>query len=139
MKANYLFVLFSGLMIFAVSCKKEAGEGGISHIKGNIHATYYNKNFSVAADSGHAPDIDVYIIYGNNTTFGERQRSNYDGSYEFKYLEKGTYRIYAYSKDSSGTWKNQVNQYAPDVAVIKEVKITKRKETVVVPEIRIVQ
>ncbi|MGQ0827241.1 MAG: hypothetical protein ACT4ON_02475 [Bacteroidota bacterium] len=139
MKANYLSVFLAGLLLLGTSCKKEAGEGGTSHIKGKIYANYYNKNFSVLADSGYAPDIDVYIIYGDNATFGERQRSNYDGTYEFKYLEKGSYRIYAYSKDSSGTWRNQVNQYAPDHAIIKEVKITKSKETVVVPDIRIIQ
>jgi len=137
MKSIYLFLTL--LLLLGSSCKKEEGEGGTSHIKGKIYAKYYNKNFSVLADSGYAADIDVYIIYGDNSTFGERQRSTYDGTYEFKYLEKGSYRIYAYTKDSSGAWKNQVNQYAPDYAIIKEVEITKRKETVEAPEIQIVQ
>lgn len=128
------------LLLFIISsCKKEAGVGGTSSITGKVYARYYNKNFSVLADSAYAPDVDVYIIYGDETTFAERQRTTYDGRFKFKYLEKGSYRIYAYSKDSTGAYKNFINQYAPDVAIIEEAKIIKRKETVEVPDIQIVQ
>jgi hypothetical protein len=134
--------LLSVLVFFlwmVASCKKEAGVGGTSNIRGKIYARYYNKNFSVLADEAYAPDVDVYIIYGDNITYGERKRSAYDGSYEFKYLEKGDYKIYAYSKDSTGAYKNLINQYSPDVAVIKEVKITDKKQTIEVPNIEIAQ
>ena len=139
MKFIYVLIFLIGLLLFGSSCKKEAGVGGTSHIKGKVYARYHNKNFSVLADSGYAPDVDVYIIYGDESTYGERQRSAYDGSYEFKYLEKGSYKIYAYSKDSTGAYRNFINQYAPDIAVIKEVEITKRKQTITVPDIHIAQ
>ena len=126
-------------LMFISSCKKDAGEGGTSSIYGKVYARYYNKNFSVLADSAYAPDLYVYIIYGNNSTYGTRQKTTYDGSYKFKYLEKGTYKIYTYSKDSTGAYKNYVNQYSPDVAIIEEVKITKRKQNIEVKDINIVQ
>ncbi|MBA3704462.1 MAG: hypothetical protein H0W84_00750 [Bacteroidetes bacterium] len=133
----YLIGIVSLLLIS--SCKKEAGPGGTSSINGKVYARYYNKNFSILADSAYAPDLDVYIIYGNEQTFGERQRTTYDGSYKFKYLQKGSYKIYTYSKDSTGAYKYYVNQYSPDVVVVKDVKIAKNKQSVEVPDIHIVQ
>ncbi len=139
MKQFFILILTALFLSGISSCKKEAGEGGTSFIKGKVHANYYNKNFSIMSTSKYAPDVDVYIIYADDPTFSERQRTTYDGTYEFKFLQNGTYKIYAYSKDSTGAYNNQVNQYAPDVAVIQQVEITKRKQTVDVPEIHIVQ
>jgi len=127
------------LVLVVVACKKEAGEGGTSFIRGKVFAKYYDKYFYTLGDSAYAPDVDVYIIYGNEVTFGERQRTSYDGSYEFKYLRNGEYKIYAYSRDSSGVYKNQANQYAPDIAIIKNVEITGKKQTVEVPDINVLQ
>lgn len=138
MKSIYIVLCLVCFLLFN-SCKKEAGKGGSSSIKGNIYAKYYNKNFSILADSAFAPDIDVYIIYGNEYSYGDRIRTSFDGVYEFKYLEKGSYKIYAYTRDSSGTYNNHVNQYAHDFAIIKEVEITKNKQTIEVPQINILQ
>ncbi len=121
------------------SCKKEAGEGGTSHIQGRVYAKYYNKNFSTMSAAGYAPDIDVYIIYGDEHSYGERVRTSYDGAFEFKYLQKGKYKVFAYSKDSTGAYTNHVNQYAPDIAILKEVEITKNKQTIELEDIQIVQ
>lgn len=139
MKSNSLLLLLAGTLLMLNSCKKEAGEGGTSHIKGKVYAKYYNKNFSILADSGYAPDIDVYIIYGDDHSYGERIRTSYNGAFEFKYLQKGKYTIFAYSKDSTGAYSNHVNQYAADIAILKNVEITKNKQTVDVEDIQIVQ
>lgn len=139
MKSICLLLCSIGMLLLLNSCKKEAGIGGTSFIRGKVYAKYYNKNFSILADSAYAPDVDVYIIYGNEFTYGERQRTSFDGVYEFKYLENGNYKIFAYTRDSSGTYNNHVNQYANDFAVIKEVEITKKKQTVEVPQINILQ
>ena len=126
-------------LLFTSSCKKEAGGGGTSTIQGKVFASYYNKNFTLKAASGFAGDIDVYIIYGDEYSFGDRTRTSYDGAYQFKYLRPGKYRVFAYSKDSTGAYKNQANQFAPDIAVVKPVEVTKGKETVEVPQINIIQ
>lgn len=139
MKSKSLLVCLLGVLIMLNSCKKEAGEGGSSSIRGKVYAKYYNKNFSVLASQSYAPDIDMYIIYGDDFTYGERIRTSYDGAYEFKYLQKGKYKIFAYSKDSTGAYSNHVNQYAPDIAIVKEVEISKNKQVVEIEDIQIVQ
>lgn len=139
MKSFYLLLLSIGFLVPLNSCKKEAGVGGTSYIKGKVYAKYYNKNFTVLADSAYAPDLDIYIIYGDDFSYGERKRTSYNGTYEFKFLQKGSYKIFAYSRDSTGAYRNLVNQYANDLAVIKEVEITKNKQTVEVPDINVLQ
>jgi len=138
MKTIPLLFTFVCLLCFS-DCKKEAGEGGTSFIQGKVYAKYYNKNFSVLADSGYAPDIDVYIIYGDEFSYSDRLRTSYDGSFEFKYLRKGNYKIFALSRDSTGTYKNQVNQFSPDIAVTVEAQINKSRERVEVKQIDILQ
>ncbi|MES2285334.1 MAG: hypothetical protein V4547_06560 [Bacteroidota bacterium] len=139
MRSFYLLLFSIGFLLLFNSCKKEAGEGGTSSIKGKVYAKYYNKNFTVLADSAYAPDIDIYIIYGDDFSYGERKRTSYNGTYEFKFLQKGSYKIFAYSRDSTGAYRNLVNQYANDLAVIKEVEITKNKQTVEVLDINVLQ
>lgn len=139
MKSIKLSVSIICLTLLFSSCKKEAGSGGTSSIKGKVYARYYDKYFYVQTDSAYAPDIDVYIIYGDQSTIGDRIRTNYDGSYEFKYLRTGSYKIYAYSRDSTGYFLHQVNKFAPVVAVLKEAKITGRKQNVEIPDINIAQ
>ena len=91
------------------------------------------------ASSGYAPKIDVYIIYGDNVTYGDDQKTNYDGSYEFRYLRKGGYKIYAYTRVSAGTYQGAPNQLAPDIAVVQSVSIGSSGETVTVPDIKIIK
>ncbi len=126
-------------LLFISACKKEEGAGGTSSIRGKVYAKYYNKTFTVLADSAYAPDVEVYIIFGDEVSFGERLRTSHDGSYEFKYLRNGSYKIYAYSRDSTGAYNGQSNQYSPNVAIIKQVEITKKKQTVEVSTIDILQ
>lgn len=139
MKSIHLQLFSICFLIIFSTCKKEAGQGGTSSIKGKVYAKYYDKDFYSLAKSSCAPDIDVYIIYGDESTFGERQRTTYDGGYEFKYLRKGQYKIYVYSRDSTGFYKFQVNKYSPNVAIIKNADITQKKQIVEVPNIDILQ
>jgi hypothetical protein len=136
MRSTYLLLLS---FLFFYSCKKEAGPGGTSSIKGKVYAGYYDKSLYVLTQSSYAPDVDIYIIYGNDFTYGDHQKTSYDGSYEFKYLEKGSYKIYTYSKDTTGKYMYAINKFAPDVAVIVDVDITKTKQTVELPDISILQ
>jgi hypothetical protein len=120
--------LVISLIITIVSCKKDAGEGGNSSLYGKVYVKDYNSTFTVLEEEYYAPDEDVYIIYDNDRSYGDHTKTSYDGTYEFKYLRPGTYHIYAYSKDSS----LQTNAAMP---VTKDVKITKARQEVEVPEI----
>lgn len=122
-------------IIITVACKKPAGEGGNSTIRGYIYTKNYNSNFSTLLGQYPGADVDVYIIYGDDATYGDRTRSGPDGVFEFKYLRKGNYKVYVYSKDSIATVgppysKTNPNVNAPDMAVFKNGEISKKKETV---------
>jgi hypothetical protein len=112
------------LILLLASCTKEAGEGGTSAIKGKVYTKYYNNTFTSLIGESYAPDKDVYIIYGDDVTYGDKQKTCYDGSFEFKYLRKGNYKVYAYSLDTTLT--NPATQFA----VIAEVTISNNGETV---------
>jgi hypothetical protein len=123
-----LIVLFSVLVF---SCSKEPGEGGNSTIYGTITAYNYNAEFTNLKGIYPAADEDVYLIYGNDLSYSQRIRTNYNGVYEFKYLRPGDYTIYAYSKDSTLTLVSGI------YPVILNVEITEKKQTVEAPDMKI--
>jgi hypothetical protein len=119
------------LSIAFFSCTKEAGDGGNSTIYGKIIAHNYNADFTQLRGIYPAADEDVYLIYGSDRSYSQRVRSNYDGVYEFKYLRKGDYTIYVYSKDSTLTLASEI------YAVIQEVKIDENHQTVQADDMKI--
>lgn len=122
MKKTLFVFLVSSLFIYT-SCKKQAGFGGNASIRGNVHAQRYNSTFTALLSEYNAKDYDVYIIPEGYVSPEERVRTNYEGNFEFRYLYPGKYTIYAYSKDS-------VILGGQDVAVRKEIEITKNNERV---------
>lgn len=96
---KYIFII-SLLTITLISCSKEAGEGGRSSITGTVHMTDVNDITGVVQAEYNVPDYDVYIIYGDeNNVYDDDMKTNYDGTFEFKNLRKGSYRIYVYTQD----------------------------------------
>ena len=125
MKYKFLLsiLLLAGISI--MSCKKEPGIGGDASINGKVYVKHYNGTFSNLIAEYYAPDVYVYIIFGNDISYGKRIKTSYDGGFEFKYLYEGDYKIYAYSIDSAAV----VNGiYKPDSAVVKHVNISERKQ-----------
>lgn len=118
------------------SCAKEPGEGGNSSIRGKVYGIYYNKSLTAQTGKGYVQDQDVYIIYGDEVSFGDRVRTSYDGAYEFKYLRKGKYKIYTYSRD---TTMNTAAYPSGDREVIAEVEITRNKQVAEVPDLVIIK
>ena len=138
MKSIHLIIFSICFLITFSSCKKEAGEGGTSFIKGRVYAKYFDKTYYTVRDSAYAPEVDVYIIYGNMATFGDHQKTGYDGTYEFLYLREGSYKVYTYSQDTTGHYNFTLNVNAPRIPVIKNVEITKGKQTVEVPNMNVI-
>ena len=126
------YLISIGVLAFLVlcftSCSKEAGEGGTSSVFGKVYVKDYNSTYTVLQDEYYAPEEDVYIVYGDDRTFSDRVNTNYDGTFEFKYLRKGIYHIYAYSEDST-------LQSSGKYAVIRDVEITKNSQEVEATEI----
>ena len=95
-----IFILF---MVFS-SCRKVEGPGGSVTIKGVV---IERNHVGTSIFEYPAADQDVYIIYGSENSFYDDDVStSYDGSFEFRYLQKGDYQIFAYQDNpfvASGT------------------------------------
>ena len=95
------FLIISLMILSLFSCSKEEGEGGRSSISGKVHMTDVTGGNQGEYD---APDYDVYIIYGDqDDIYDDDMKTNYDGTFEFKNLREGNYRVYAYTVDASKT------------------------------------
>lgn len=113
---KHFAIVFIALGLTATSCDKGPGEGGNSTIVGYVEVDDFGVFYPGA-------DEDVYIVYGDDITYGQRIKSSYDGRFEFKYLREGPYTVYVYSDALlpalSGT-----------IEVKKSIEITRRKQTV---------
>jgi hypothetical protein len=115
--------LFATCIMLLAGCEKSEGVGGLATIRGRVLVKDYNNTFTVLQDTYYAQDEEVYIIYGDEKTVGDRVNTTYDGYFEFTYLRPGDYTVYVYSKDST-------LQTLAKVPVIQKVEIASRKELV---------
>ena len=118
-------IFLSLIIALLVGCKKPAGEGGNSSIKGTVWVHDYDKTLSTIQYQYAGVDIEVYIIYGDDLTSGDKVNTNANGEFEFNYLRKGNYKVYAIGKEKIGTTND-----TKDVAVSLDVTITKKKQTI---------
>ena len=109
-----------------MSCKKGPGEGGTSSIKGKVYVKNYNGS-GVLQSEYYDPEERVYLIFGDNDFYGLDTRTSYDGSYEFHYLLKGSYTVFAYS--DCDTCASQT------MAIKVNADITKNHSEVELPDI----
>jgi|SRR6218665_1067439 len=119
-------ILLVAFTLISVSCKKPAGEGGNSTVTGAVHVTNYNSTFTSINNEYMGADLDVYIIYGDDLSYGNKTKTGPDGVFEFKYLRKGSYRVYVYSKDKDAYLAGDTN--APDEAIFASGEITAKKQ-----------
>lgn len=123
MKKIFPVLLIVQLFIIS-SCKKAPGEGGNSTITGKVWVKDYNSDFTIYNGEYAGADENVYIIYGNDASYGDKVKAGPDGVFEFKYLRTGDYTVYVYSKDKTMT------SASGKVAVKAAVSIGKKKQTV---------
>ena len=97
-KIKLILPIFILLMVFS-SCKKVEGPGGTVTIKGVI---IERNHVGTSIFEYPAADQDIYLIYGSeNSFYDEDLKSSFDGSFEFRYLQKGDYQVFAYEDDNS--------------------------------------
>lgn len=120
-------------VILLQSCSKNEGKGGDASIYGKVFAKKYNSTFTQFISSYYASDVYVYIIYGDDKSYGERVKTDYQGEFEFKYLYPGDYSIYVYSKDSLLQSPSGV------VPVVKNIHIAGKKSAVDAGQLNIFQ
>ena len=127
----YQIALMLVFTLLTNSCKKPAGPGGKASIKGKI----YVKDFDVAAygliSQYYGPGENVYICYGNNNIVGNHVNTSTDGSYQFLYLRKGHYKIFALSRDTS----IHVAGSNKTIPVSVEIDITSNSQQFTLPDI----
>ena len=99
------FFIFSTIALTLFSCSKEEGEGGRSSISGKVHMTdVKDAEPNIVLGEYDAPDYDVYIIYGDkDDVYDDDMKTNYDGTFQFKNLREGSYRVYVYTQDLAQT------------------------------------
>ncbi len=121
------------LIVFAlaVSCEKEEGPGGTSDIVGKVWVENYNADFTILNEEYWGEEEDVYLIYGSDSIYSDRFKTNYDGSYWFQFLREGDYSVYVYSKDSS------FNEPSGRVAIFEKVHVGSKTGTYEIPLITI--
>jgi hypothetical protein len=121
------------LLSFAVltACKKPAGPGGQATVKGKVYAYDYDNTQNYLISKGYSSGEKVYIVYGNNTSVGNSVTTSIDGTFEFKYLTKGKYKVYVNSLDTSYKVKGNDTEYP----VIKEFEIKETKQKITLEDI----
>lgn len=126
------FISAATCMLFAsAGCKKEAGPGGRASVKGKVYAHDWDNTQLFKISEGYSSGERVYILYGDKTTIGDDVRTSMDGSFEFKYLNKGRYKLFVNSLDTAYKIKGN-DTYIP---VIREFEITNTKGTLTLEDI----
>ena len=130
MKKSIVRLALAALPLVALfsSCTNGPGPGGKASITGTIKGTRYVNNCTTNAGSFLAEDEDVYIIYGEDPSYGDRIKSGPGGVFQFKYLRPGKYTIYAYSTTCTVAQKE---------AVIMEVEITDKNQELITDTLRV--
>lgn len=104
LKARFISILLLFLVItFFSNCEKVEGVGGNSSISGRVIYKVYNSNFTIFQGTVAAKDEDVFILYGNSQGVSNRERTDFEGDFVFRYLYPGSYTIFMYADDSSRT------------------------------------
>ncbi len=97
-KINLILPISILLMVFS-SCRKVEGPGGSVTIKGVVME---RNHVGTSVFEYPAADQDVYLIYGNeNSFYDDDLKTSFDGSFEFRYLQKGNYQVFAYQDNPS--------------------------------------
>ena len=102
-KFKLILPIFILLFVFS-SCRKVEGPGGSVTIKGVV---IERNHVGTSIFEYPAADQDVYLIYGSeNTFYDDDVKTSFDGSFEFRYLQKGDYQVFSYQDNptvASGT------------------------------------
>ena len=125
MKKILIFCLAVIATLTFNSCNNGPGTGGTATLEGTVFVVQHpDDNYTLVTDTVPAAKADVFLVYGNETFYGDDIETDNTGFYRFKYLRPGTYTVYAYSTLPSGQ----------RVAVTQTVNV-ERGEVVTVPTI----
>ncbi len=125
--------VWTAMLLITASCSQEEGFGGTSSVTGKVYVYNYNAELTNLIDMHYGMDEDVFIVFGDDIVYGEKTSTHYDGTYRFENLRKGTYTVYSYSEDTTGT-------YAGGTFPVKlTFEITENGQEVILDDLIIVQ
>lgn len=102
-KTIHLLLALVVMALLLPSCNKGPGEGGTGTVQGFVKLVHHpDDDYTLTPDTMAAAKTDVFIIYGDETYFGDDAETGADGMYQFEYLRPGEYTVFAYSTLPSG-------------------------------------
>ncbi|MBC7695367.1 MAG: hypothetical protein H7141_07985 [Burkholderiales bacterium] len=119
------------LTFYLSACKKKVGPGGQATVIGKVYANDYDNTYNYLISKGYSSGTKVYIVYGDEKNIGNTMTTSIDGTFEFKYLTKGHYKVYALSVDTAYRIKGNDTENP----VIKEFDIKEKKQKLVLDDI----
>ncbi len=133
MKSN-LFSILSILLLVGVfaACKKQEGTGGTSSISGNVVADiiFNNKNGDTLGVNQKLANANVYICYGSDSIPSDNVKTNFNGTYRFDYLQKGTYTLYVLSDNIVPSTIYPATNFQLYTVIKKQIEVTDRNKNV---------
>lgn len=113
---SYIAILLV-LATLISSCEKTEGRGGTGSISGNLMEYFYNDDYSALILQKPAVDEEVFILYGEEESLGDRVVTGASGAFRFKYLYPGSYTIYYRTRDSTSLLdRNTEKMYEVELA-----------------------
>jgi len=98
------------LMMLPSSCEKIEGRGGTGSISGILTEHFYNDDYSSLILQKPAVDEEIFILYGDEQSVGDREVTGVSGEFRFKYLYPGSYYIYYMTRDSASILDRNVEK-----------------------------
>jgi len=89
--------IFTALWFALAGCRPEPGLGGMATVTGVVMVEDWNSTFTNINSVYPAVREDIFLVFGDEPTFGEDVETHFDGTYRFQYLYPGKYTLYAYS------------------------------------------
>jgi hypothetical protein len=129
MKNKYLVVAVLLIAIGFYSCSKDEGYGGLGKISGKVYGYDVTSSGNIRAE-GYMGEVKIYISEHNNPNYFDDINTSYDGSFQFRFLNKGSYDLWVYSDCDTCVWKQKYE--------IKAVDISSKKQAVTVEDFKII-
>ena len=98
-----LLLSLVAVALFLPSCNKGPGEGSTGTLQGYVKLVHHpDDDYTLTPDTMNAAKTDVFIVYGDESFFGDDVETDAKGMYQFEYLLPGRYTVFAYSTLPSG-------------------------------------
>jgi hypothetical protein len=131
MEKKICIIVLLALAAWIVACTKTAGPGGRATVEGKVFVKNFNSYTTDVISEYYVAGEQVYITYGDQQVVGNSVKTSVDGSYQFRYLNKGHYKVFANSLDTSVHIKGSKKT----IPVVMEFDITTNKEVLTLKDI----